>query len=516
MGVGCNRMNVYTVRAAIQGLANYINQQARPLHGHSALIGYDSRNNSRLFAEEAAKTLATNGIKVFIYSNIRPSPLVSYGCRLKQCTAAIMITASHNPPAYNGLKVYWNDGGQVLPPHDKCIMQEVAKITDPSTISLKNHTSISDPWIEWIDNEIDLSYLDQVSQLQHYPKENIQFGHELQIVYTSLHGTGITLVPKLLSHWGFSNLAFVDEQNIPDGNFPTVLYPNPEEEQAMSMGIEKLKASQSDILIATDPDADRVGVAVRHHHDIVLLNGNQIACLCLAHICEALYTQKKMPENAAFIKSVVTSELFQAICDAYNKPCINVLTGFKYIAEKIREWENNPNGKTYVFGGEDSYGYLLGTFTRDKDAVLMSALICEMALKAKREGKTLIDQLHDLYRKFGVYYESQLSVQFEETKAGRELMANGMKKLRTHVPKHINHVDIVSFEDYASSKKTDMVILFLADGSKLIVRPSGTEPKIKIYCGVIKKDNANIETALQDCQIKAKQLLQALQQLLKT
>lgn len=528
MGVGSSRMNVYTIRAATQGLANYVNQQPSPESGHSAFIGFDSRHHSRTFAEEAAKVLAANGIRVFLCRDLRPTPLVSFGCRFKKCTTAIMITASHNPPQYNGYKVYWSDGGQVLPPHDTGIMEEAAKITDPNMVKIAS--SIDNPLITLVSEEIDAPYIEEGSCLQYYPEDNRRYSKDLKIIYTSLHGTGITLAPKMLAAWGFSNVAFVEKQIIPDGDFPTAKYPNPEEKAALTLGIEQLQATQSDILIATDPDADRVGVVVRHKGEAVILNGNQVASLCLEHVCEALTAKKKMPEKAAFIKTIVTTELFQAICNAYQKPCINVLTGFKYIAETIFEWEKDPHGYQYLFGGEESYGYLLGTIARDKDAITASALISEMALHAKKQGKTLVDLLHDLYQKYGVFHEALLSVGFEESKAGKEKMAQSMANLRQHLPDHIYGIAVSAVEDYLSSirtdnttkkteaitlPKSDVLLFWLADGTKLIIRPSGTEPKVKLYCGVVNKENASIEERLKQSQAKATELLAALKQMLK-
>lgn len=516
MGVGSNRMNVYTVRAATQGLANYINKQLKSLEGHSVLIGYDSRNNSRTFAEEAAKVLAGNGIKVLLFKELRPVPLVSFGVRLKKCSAGIMITASHNPPQYNGYKVYWNDGAQVLPPHDKNIIEEVNKITDVDMV--KEVDQLDNPLIVEVDKEIDEAYLDAISRLQLYREENQSQGESLNVVYTSLHGTGITIVPQALAKWGFPTLHLVDKQVIPDGNFPTAASPNPEERKALDLGIEKMKKVNGDLLIATDPDADRVGVAVNHRGSVELINGNQMAVLLLNHVCEALSSKNKMPGNAAFIKTIVTTELFQAICDYYQKPCFNVLTGFKYIAEKIRQWEHDPHGYQFIFGGEESYGYLLGTQTRDKDAVVISALICEMALHAKLQGKTIVDLLHEIYKKHGLYYETLKSIQFEESKEGKDQMAKGMKHLQSSIPKALAGVPVVALEDCQRSVKTnlktrktepiglpksDVLMFWLEDGSKLIIRPSGTEPKIKIYCGIVKKGYTSFKDAWAECEAKA-------------
>lgn len=525
MGVGTNRMNVYTVRAATQGLANYINMQPKTGQEHSAFIGYDSRLNSRLFAEESAKVLAGNGIRVYIFEDIRPTPFVSFGCRYKKCIAGIMITASHNPANYNGYKAYWADGGQILPPHDAKIIQEVQRVTDPSQV--KAIANLHHPLIEWVGKGIDQAYFQAIAPLQNYPKENQEFGNSLKIVYTSLHGTGISVMPQALANWGFTNLTLVEKQVIPDGNFPTVAYPNPEEKAALQLGIKKLEEVKGDLLIATDPDADRIGVVVCHQGSSHMLNGNQVAALCLDHVCNALTTQGRMPAKAAFIKTIVTTELFKTICDSYHKTCVNVLTGFKYIAQKIREWEkDSKNGLQFVFGGEESYGYLLGTQVRDKDAVIMSALICEIALKAKREGRTLVDVLEDLYKRHGVFFETLLSLKFEETKEGKEKIAAGIKRLQHSPPQSLGGIPVVVLEDYQLSIKTDLqtgkvekitlpksdVLLFwLADESKVIIRPSGTEPKVKIYCGVREKSIPSIPEALVAAEAKANALSHDLQ-----
>lgn len=520
MGVGSNRMNQYTVGTATQGLANYVKKQPAPPQGHSVLIGYDSRHHSRFFAEVSAKILAGNGIRAYVYEEIHPTPLVSFGCRYKRCSAAIMITASHNPSEYNGYKVYWNDGAQVLPPHDKNIIAEVNAITDVTMI--KQVDSLSHPLIEWISTEVDDAYVSAIFPLQNYPDDNRAHGSNLRVVYTPLHGTGITSMPAVLTSWGFLQFILVDEQCIPDGFFPTVKVPNPEYPEALKMGIKKLQDEKGDILIATDPDADRVAVAVRHGNSVELLTGNQVACLCLQHICEAMSARAELPSNAAFVKTIGTTELFQAIADTYHRPCFNVLTGFKYIAEKIRQWERDPNGYQYIFGGEESYGYLYGTLARDKDAILSGALICEMALHAKRQKKTLVDLLHDLFRRYGVFSEKLLSIDFEESKAGEEQMTAAMVKLRQAPPKQINGVDVIAIEDYLTSLKRDLrtgksqpitlprsdVLLFwLADESKVMVRPSGTEPKVKLYCGVVNRNKLSIPNALTECDQRATRIL---------
>lgn len=526
MGVGSNRMNQYTVRAATQGFANYINLQKDLPKNLSVFIGYDSRNFSSFFAEEVAKVFAANGIKAYLSKQARSTPLVSFGCRYKKCQAAVVITASHNPPEYNGFKAYWSDGAQVLPPHDKGIINEVRKIQNPDQVKIadKNHALI-----ERIGEEIDHAYLSETFKLQNYPELNEKHGHSLKIVYTNIHGTGITIVPAILEKWGFNNLTFVEEQKSLDGNFPTVKKPNPEEEPAMEMGIAKLLKEHGDILLGTDPDADRMGAIVLHKEKPFVLDGNTIACICLYHICEALSEKGTMPEKAAFIKTIVTTELFRFIAESYGKPCFDVLTGFKYIAELIRKWELSSENYQYIFGGEESYGYLFGTHARDKDAAISCALICEAALHAKLEGKTLVDILHEIYRKYGIYFEKLHCICFPESKSGKETLKVLMEKLRKTPPQKIGNSPVNIFEDYASSTqinlktskqkkidlpKSNVLRFFLEDGSKITIRPSGTEPKIKIYSSVSKKDFSNIEQGIEDCKHQIEQLLKDVDSLL--
>lgn len=523
MGVGTNRMNKYTVNNATQGLANYLKKQ--PENGmKSVFIGYDSRHQSKAFAESAAKVLAGNNIHVYLCPEIRPTPYVSFGCRFKHCSAAIMVTASHNPKEYNGYKVYWNDGAQVLPPHDVGIIDEVNHIT--SLDQIQSVSSLENSHIEYVTEEVDRAYLEAIKNAQLYPDQNRAKGQKIHIVYTSLHGAGISLMPQAFADCGFVNISYVKNQCIPDGDFPTLKSPNPEEKAALKLGIDLLESTKADLLIATDPDADRVGVAVKHKSEVVILNGNQIACILLAHICEALTATNKMPKNATFIKSIVTTELFRAIANSFGKECYDVLTGFKYIAEKIREWESIPNGPEYIFGAEESYGYLFGTIVRDKDAISSSTLIAESALQAKLQGKTLVDLLNDIYKKHGVYVENLISVKFEETKLGKEQMQKGMDNIEKNPPKSINGIQVISLENYTKSTKTDMasgkvetltlpksdVLIFrLSDGSKLIVRPSGTEPKIKVYGGVVVKQFESVESAFRTGQDKVQALLATLQ-----
>lgn len=523
MGVGTNRMNTYTVQAATQGLANYIKKQPIKQQKSSVFIGYDSRHDSKLFAEEVAKVLAANGIHAYLCEEIRPTPYVSFGCRFKHCQAAIMVTASHNPKEYNGYKVYWDDGAQVLPPHDVGIIDEVNKITTLDQVQKTN--SLNDPLIEYVLNDVDEAYVNEIEKLPLYKQQNQAKGDQLHIIYTSLHGTGITLMPRAFQLCGFKNVSYVEKQCIPDGEFPTVKSPNPEEKLALQLGIDLLEKNKADILIATDPDADRVGVAVNQGTDVIILNGNQIACLVLDHIARALVANNQMPEKATFIKTIVTTELFKEIVKSYGKECVDVLTGFKYIAEKIRGWELIPNGPKYIFGAEESYGYLYGTLVRDKDAISTSLMIAEAALAAKLEGKTLVDKLNEIYKTHGLFVEGLISVKFDETKEGKDKMSRGMETIEKNPPKAILGIPVVLLENYSKSTsrdmltgkettltlpKSDVLIFWLEDGSKLIVRPSGTEPKIKIYGGVVKKGFDDMQVALKQANDKVAALLNEL------
>lgn len=528
MGVGTNRMNRYTIRTATQGLADYINTQPKSSQGYSVCIGYDSRHHSREFAEEAAMVLAGNGITVHLFKELRPTPLISFACRYLKCTAAIMITASHNPPEYNGYKVYWGDGGQVLPPHDQHIVSAAQKHESPATI--KSADNLNHPLIRRVGSEVDDAYLKAIKPLQLDPQKNIREGHKLRIVYTSLHGTGITLVPQALAAAGFSNLHFVDKQIIPDGDFPTAKSPNPEETATLALGIQKLNDCKGDILIANDPDADRVGVAVAHRGEVVQITGNQMLSLCLHYVLETLSIQKRLPEQAAFVKTIVTTELFQAICTAFHRPCFNVLTGFKYIAEQIRHWESDPaHTQEYVFGGEESSGCLIGTIARDKDAVSATVLIAEMAIHAQRNGLTLVDKLNELYNTYGFYYDRLISINFEESKAGKEKMAQGIHRMQSAPPHQICGVAVTSIEDYRLSIKwdlttnektpitlppSDVLLFWLADHTKLVIRPSGTEPKIKIYVSIVNTTFASLKEAGESSKAYAERLIEAFKSLL--
>lgn len=535
MGVGTNRMNIYTVRGATQGLANYLKKISNKEKKNSVVIGFDSRHHSQEFAEETAKVLAANNIKVYLFQEIRPVAFVSFALLQKQCSAGIMITASHNPPQYNGYKVYWSYGGQVLPPHDQGIIEEVNKIQDFSTIKI---APIESELIEKIGEEVDKAYLQATSCLAHYPKENHNKGKQLQIVYTPLYGSGYAIVPKALYDWGFSNLTLVEKQSSPNGDFPSIKTPNPEDIDALKLGIKTLKEVSADLLIGTDADADRIGIVIQHNGEIVSFTGNEIGCMCAEHLCLALQQTGKMPPKPVFVKTIVTSELFRQIATHYKAACIDVLTGFKYIGEKIHQWEEEKKEADsvhlpyhhFIFGAEESYGYLLGTHVRDKDAIISANIICEMALHQKLQGKTLLDFLYEIYQKYGVYREKLISLTFEG-KQGQEKINSIMQQLRSSAPKELGGVQIETIEDYLSRTllhllsgkkeplllpKSDVLRFWLSDGTWLVIRPSGTEPKIKIYCGVHKsgilKEVSDIEKKIQEADTAADKMIKALQE----
>lgn len=492
MGPGTNRLNKYTIQGATQGLANYILSQK--VEAPKVFISYDSRHNSRLFAEETARVLAGNGIEVFITKELRPTPFVSFGCRYHRCTAAVMITASHNPPEYNGYKVYWSDGAQVVPPHDTGIIAQVQKIQNPKQVKL---TDFKNRLIHEVGNEDDEAYFKALMPLQNHPDTNQNHGKELKIVYSPLHGCGITTLPEGLKRWGFTSLSLVEAQKTPDGNFSSAHSPNPEQEQALDLGIQQLMQEKGDLFLASDPDADRLGVVIRHNEKPVILNGNQIASLCLFYLCHT----KSLPENSAAVTTIVTTELFKTIAKSYGVTPFEVLTGFKYIGEKIHEWENSKEF-SFLFGAEESLGFLYGTHSRDKDATIAACLIAEMALQLKLQNKTLVDLLSEIYKKYGPFLEGQLSVKFSAGKEGMETMEKLMKDLRANPPKEIEGQKVTDIEDYLTGKthiplpKSNVLLFRLEDQSKFIIRPSGTEPKIKIYGLVRHQEKKRLEAAL--------------------
>lgn len=495
MGVGTNRMNQYTVGFATQGLANYL---LKCFKGQKikVVISHDSRLRSREFAEITAAILSANKIQVYLFEDLRPTPELSFAVRHLKCNAGIMITASHNPKEYNGYKVYWQDGGQLVPPHDKNVINEVNLITSINQVKWDGN----DKLIKIIGEDVDSVYLDKIAKLTLNPAA-IKKAKSLKIVYTPLHGTGITMVPKALEMFGFQNVVLVDEQAISDGNFPTVKSPNPEEKSALELALKKADEVDADLILATDPDADRVGIAVRNAEgEMQLLNGNQTGSLLFHYILSQWQHNGKLTGDQFVVKTIVTTDLIQAIATDFNVDCDNVLTGFKYIAESILKKEGK---KQFVVGGEESYGYLIGDFVRDKDSVSACCLIAEMAAfymtQSKSTHKTLTDALNDLYKSYGFYKEDLLSIT-KTGKAGVEEIQQMMANFRSNPPKKLGGQDVVMMKDYAMSKSYDFINstnevielptsnvlqFFTADGSKVTVRPSGTEPKIKFYFGVV-------------------------------
>ena len=489
MGVGTNRMNKYTIGMATQGFSNYLKKQ---VEGEIRVaIAHDSRNNSRFFAEITASVFAANGCKVFLFEALRPTPELSFAIRHLNCSAGVVCTASHNPKEYNGYKAYWNDGAQLVPPHDKNVIKEVEAIASVNEVKWTGNESN----IEIIGKEIDEAYLKMLKELSVYP-DICQQQHDLKIVYTPIHGTGIMLVPDALRVFGFDEIHLVEEQSKPDGNFPTVVYPNPEETETMSMGLQKAKALDADILVGTDPDADRVGVGVKDHHgNWVLLNGNQTALLAFSYMIEARKQKGIAAPNDMVIKTIVTTDMIDSVAKANGVNCYNVLTGFKWIADLIREKEATEN---YVIGGEESFGLMIGNGVRDKDAVSAVAIMCEMAAVEKSKGRTLYDKLIDLYLQYGFYLEDLVSITKKGMNGVQEI-ADMMNGFRQSPPTALDGVKVVRLLDYEIQTDRDLIAgtstgidlpksnvlqFLLEDGSRISARPSGTEPKIKFYFSV--------------------------------
>ena len=491
MGVGTNRMNIYTVGIATQGLCNYIKKEFIESDTIKVAVAYDCRNNSRLFAETAAKIFSANQFKVYLFESLRPTPELSYAIRFYGCQSGIVITASHNPKEYNGFKAYWSDGGQVISPHDKNIIQEAQKITNIDEVRFEG----TQKNIQIIGNELDERYTDQIKTLSLSP-EIIERNKDLKIVYTPIHGTGVVLVPLVLKKFGFQNIYTVPEQDKTDGNFPTVYSPNPEEPAALAMALDKAREVDADLVMATDPDGDRVGIAVKNHNnEFVLLNGNQTAALLVHYLLSARFTKGKLKGNEYIIKTIVTSELLSEIAEKYNVEHFDVLTGFKYIADIIKKHEGK---KEFIVGGEESYGYLAGEFVRDKDAVMSCALIAEATAWAKDKGKSLYDQLIDIYLEYGFYHERLVNI-VKKGKSGAEEIQKMMDDLRNTPPETINNSPVMLIHDFQiqttydllshlryqiTLPKSNVLQFILKDGSKISVRPSGTEPKIKFYYSV--------------------------------
>ncbi|MGC4034874.1 MAG: phospho-sugar mutase [Chitinophagaceae bacterium] len=490
MGVGTNRMNKYTVGMATQGYANYL-KQSFPNEEIRVAVAHDSRNNGRFFAETVANIFGANGIKVFLFESLRPTPELSFAIRTLKCKGGVVCTASHNPKEYNGYKAYWTDGGQLVPPHDKNVITEVEKIKSNNDVKWNG----GEANISIIGKDIDEKYIEMVKGLSVYP-DVIRKQHDLKIVYTPIHGTGITLVPQVLQTFGFSNVTIVTEQSEPNGNFPTVVYPNPEESETMSIGLKKAQELDADILLGTDPDADRVGIGVKDNHgNWVLMNGNQTAVLAFNYLIEARKSKGIAKSNDMVIKTIVTTDLIDEFAKQQGIACYNVLTGFKYIAEMIREKEGKEN---YVIGGEESFGLMIGDRIRDKDAVSAVALLCEMAAYEKDKGNSLFAKLIDLYVKYGLYREHLISIT-KKGMDGQQQIAAMMESYRANPPKKIAGSDVVQLLDYEKQSgsnpqtgetwkidlpKSNVLQFILADGSKISARPSGTEPKIKFYFSI--------------------------------
>ena len=492
MGVGTNRMNRYTVGMATQGLANYLKQNFSQLPQIKVAIAYDCRNNSPEFAKITAQVFAASGFKVYLFDSLRPTPELSFTIRHLGCQSGVVITASHNPKEYNGYKAYWNDGAQVTEPHDKNIIVEVNKITDPSQVKFNGNEEN----IQRIGKDIDEAYFSKIATLFLSP-EAVKAHHDLRIVYTPLHGTGITMVPEAMKRLGFTNLIHVPEQDVKDGNFPTVVSPNPEEPGALKLAIEKANATGADIVMATDPDADRVGIAVRNtRNEIILLNGNQTASLLTYYLLRRWKELGRLDGNQYTVKTIVSTELISAIAEKFNVKCYDVYTGFKFIAEVVRE---NEGKTTFIGGGEESYGYSIGEFVRDKDAITACCMIAEMAAWAQTMDKTIYELLLDIYMEFGFYKEKQISV-IKKGMDGLEQIQEMMKNFRNHPPEKIDGSPVITIHDYltretldiTTGKKTPIMlktasnVLQFATKDKTVVsvRPSGTEPKIKFYFGV--------------------------------
>ena len=512
IGVGSNRMNRYTVGAATQGLANYI-KAAFPGEDVSVAIAHDSRRMSPEFARLVADIFSANGINVYLFSALRPTPELSFAIRQLGCQSGIVVTASHNPPEYNGYKVYWNDGAQVVTPHDKNIIDEVAKVQSIEDIKFEGNPNK----IKLIDEEVDAPYIERIKTNAVNP-DVIARQSDLKIVYTPIHGTGITMVPRALAALGFTNVSIVEAQAKPDGDFPTVKSPNPEERAAMQLALDQALAENADLILATDPDADRVGSGCRNHHgEFELLNGNQMASLLIFYLLRAWRDAGKLTGKEFVAKTIVTTDLIDRMCERAGVPCYNTLTGFKYIAQVIRELEGQQQ---FIGGGEESYGYLIGDFVRDKDAVASCTMIAELTAYAKDQGLSLFDLLMEMYQENGFYYEGLISLT-KKGKSGAEEIQQMMADFRANPPTQIAGSDVVRIDDYKALTRrefgrrelgrrengqtnsieagkmgiesSNVLQFFTADGTKISARPSGTEPKIKFYVSVNEPLNSKAE-----------------------
>jgi len=491
MGVGTNRMNKYTVGFATQGFANYLKQQY-PNKALKVAIGFDSRNNSKYFAGITADVFSANGILCYLFEELRPTPELSFAARELKCDGGVMVTASHNPKEYNGYKAYWNDGAQLVPPHDENVIEAVAQIACVNDVKWERNPNL----VQIIGKEMDELYLKQVQTLSFAHKNMDNAAKNLKIVYTPLHGTGITMVPKALQMWGFENVHIVAEQSVPNGDFPTVVSPNPEEKAAMELALKKAKEIDADLILATDPDADRIAAGIKNvKGEYLLLNGNQIVILLTHYLLSQLKVENKLHATDFIIKTIVSTELIPKMAKDYGIDCFDVLTGFKHIAAVIREYEGK---RKYIGGGEESFGYLAGDFVRDKDSVSACCLFAEMAAQAIANQSTLYVELLKVYQKYGYYKEDLLSIT-KKGKEGLEEIKQMMVNYRNNPPAAINGSKVICIKDYLLHKTQDLITgktekielptsdvlqFFTEDGSKVSVRPSGTEPKIKYYFAV--------------------------------
>ena len=504
MGVGTNRMNIYTVAMATQGFANYIRKMNPDEKELRVAIAYDCRNNSPAFANITADVMSANGIKVFIFDCLRPTPELSFAVRELHCHAGVMVTASHNPKEYNGYKAYWNDGGQLVSPHDKNVIAEVEKILDPSMVNFKRNPEL----ITVLGEDFDDIYLNKVFGLS-LSLDLIKKHKDLKIVYTPIHGTGRRLVPEILRRKGFENIYCVEEQMVVDGDFPTVKSPNPEEPAAMALAVKKAQEINADLVLATDPDADRVGVAVKNDKgEFILLNGNQAASVFLYYLLTRWNELGKLTGKEFVVKTIVTTELLFEIAKKYNVDRYDVLTGFKFIADKILSLEGK---KQFIGGGEESYGYLAGDFVRDKDAVIATSMLAEAMAWAAEQGKTFYELLCDIYREFGLYKEKLVSLTKKGISGTEEIKAM-MARFRETPPTEIGGEKVVEIRDYKTLEakdlisgkttpidlpKSDVLQFFTETGSKISIRPSGTEPKIKFYFSMKGKIEGSLESSME-------------------
>ena len=512
MGVGSNRMNIYTVGAATQGLSNYLKREFADLEQISVVVGHDCRNNSRLFAEISADIFSANGIKVYLFESLRPTPEMSFAIRHLGCQSGIILTASHNPKEYNGYKAYWNDGAQMIAPHDMNVIAEVAKIKGPDDIKFEGNKSL----IHIIGEDIDKVYLEQIKTIFLSP-DSIKRNADLKIVYTPIHGTGIKLIPRCLQEIGFKNVILVDEQCVVSGDFPTVVSPNPEEPAALDMAIKKAKEVDADIVMASDPDADRMGIAIKNDKgEWILVNGNQTDLMFTYYILRRRKELGILDKSDFMVKTIVTSELIKDVCNKFNIEMFDCYTGFKWIASVIREQEGK---RKFIGGGEESYGYMPADFVRDKDAVASCALMAELTAWAKDNGKTLFELLQDIYVEFGFSKEKGVSI-VKKGKEGADEIQQMMKKFRVNPPKEIAGSPVIVIKDYQFLQQNNLLTgdrteldfpessnvlqFFTEDGTKVSVRPSGTEPKIKFYIEVRAKMNSRSDYDEADASVLRK------------